>query len=62
MSIQSKTRAGHVYDFIGIGFGPSNISLAIALEENDLLDNALFLEARPSTKWHPEMLLPGTDI
>lgn len=63
--MKSKTSACHtnrVYNCIGIGFGPSNIALAIALEERGLLDDVLFLEARDHHTWHPDMMLPGTDI
>ncbi|MFG6175964.1 lysine N(6)-hydroxylase/L-ornithine N(5)-oxygenase family protein [Halomonas sp. THAF12] len=47
-----------IHDLIGIGFGPSNIALAIALEEqgDDKLD-AFFIERQPSFAWHPHMLL-----
>lgn len=51
-----------VYEVIGVGFGPSNIALAIALEEQGRLDGALFLEARSSATWHPDMALSGADI
>lgn len=52
----------HVYDCIGVGFGPSNLALAIAMEENELLDNVLFLESQERATWHPGMMLKGTDI
>ena len=52
----------HVYDCVGIGFGPSNIALAIALEEKGLLDNSVFLESRDQVRWQPGMLIEGTDI
>ena len=52
----------YIYDIIGVGFGPSNIALAIALEEEDKLKSALFLEACTATSWHPDMALQGTDI
>lgn len=58
----SKYRTEVEYDCIGIGFGPSNISLAIALEERNLVTNVLFLESRDHHSWFPEMMLPGTDI
>jgi L-ornithine N5-oxygenase len=46
-----------VYDFLGIGFGPANLALAVAVEEaGEALDH-VFLEARPSYVWHPGMLL-----
>ncbi|MFT3803152.1 MAG: lysine N(6)-hydroxylase/L-ornithine N(5)-oxygenase family protein [Burkholderiaceae bacterium] len=50
----------HIHDLIGIGFGPSNIALAIALEEAQQgahpLD-AFFIEKQPAFAWHPGMLL-----
>lgn len=49
-----------VHDLIGIGFGPSNVALAIALEEkrgNGKPLDALFIERQPSFAWHPHMLL-----
>lgn len=50
-----------IYDLIGIGFGPSNIALAIALEERSQEKGrevqALFIERQPSFGWHPHMLL-----
>ncbi|MFW2544898.1 lysine N(6)-hydroxylase/L-ornithine N(5)-oxygenase family protein [Primorskyibacter sp. 2E107] len=51
-----------IYDVIGVGFGPSNIALAIALEEQGRLENAVFLEAAPEASWHPDMALAGADI
>ncbi|QFZ84113.1 SidA/IucD/PvdA family monooxygenase [Variovorax paradoxus] len=50
----------HIHDLIGVGFGPSNVALAIALEEkrhgSKPLD-ALFIERQPCFAWHPNMLL-----
>ncbi|MEU7279015.1 SidA/IucD/PvdA family monooxygenase [Streptomyces sp. NPDC045431] len=51
-----------VHDILGIGFGPANLALAIALEERDSPLTARFLEARPSPEWQPGMLLDGSDI
>lgn len=51
-----------VHELIGIGFGPSNLALAIALAERDQLASALFLEARPGFAWHPDMLIEGADM
>ncbi|WP_455430598.1 lysine N(6)-hydroxylase/L-ornithine N(5)-oxygenase family protein [Paractinoplanes durhamensis] len=52
-----------VYDLIGIGFGPSNLALAIAVEEhNARCDSAgdrvraLFLEKQDDFGWHRGML------
>jgi L-ornithine N5-oxygenase len=50
----------HIHDLIGIGFGPSNIALAIALDEKREAGrhvDALFIEKLPSFAWHKDMLL-----
>lgn len=50
----------HIQDLIGIGFGPSNVALAIALQEvhrNGRPWDAFFIEKQPSFSWHPDMLL-----
>ncbi len=56
------TDSDRIYDLVGVGFGPANLSLAVALEEEaersggaDL--DRLFLEARTSPCWHPGMLI-----
>ncbi|MDH2343606.1 SidA/IucD/PvdA family monooxygenase [Bradyrhizobium sp. SSUT77] len=56
------TAKQRIFECIGIGFGPSNIALAISLEERGLLANSLFLEARATIAWHPDMMMPGSDI
>ncbi|MEW1616135.1 MULTISPECIES: lysine N(6)-hydroxylase/L-ornithine N(5)-oxygenase family protein [unclassified Streptomyces] len=55
------------YDLVGVGFGPSNLSLAVALEEHR--ENtpgqplkAAFFERQPSFGWHRNMLLPNTTM
>lgn len=49
-----------VYDVVGIGFGPSNVALAIALTELVPTSRRLFLERLPNFTWHPGMLLEGS--
>ncbi|WP_197021973.1 lysine N(6)-hydroxylase/L-ornithine N(5)-oxygenase family protein [Sulfitobacter sp. 20_GPM-1509m] len=49
-------------DVIGIGFGPSNLALAVALHERGSRLRAGFLEAKPAFAWHPDMMLAGTDM
>lgn len=55
-----------VYDVVGIGLGPANLSLACAVDEwNDGPGasaplRAVFLERMPGFSWHSELLLPGT--
>ena len=54
------------HDILGIGFGPSNLALAIALEEAGRRRreplHAAFLERQGAFAWHGDMLLPGTDM
>ena len=50
------------YDILGIGFGPSNIAVAIALQERDSGLSAHFIEANADSSWQPGMLLDGSDI
>jgi len=51
-----------VHDVIGIGFGPANLALAIALEEERYDLDVRFLEARPGPSWQSAMMLDGSDI
>lgn len=56
-----------IYDVVGIGFGPSNLSLAIALDEHEVNLSArpltaAFFERQPSFGWHRNMLLPSTTM
>ncbi|SOJ56588.1 L-ornithine N(5)-monooxygenase [Mycobacterium simulans] len=44
-------------DLLGIGFGPSNLALAIALDERSM--HAVFAETQPRFSWHRGMLLPS---
>ncbi|MFI1018262.1 lysine N(6)-hydroxylase/L-ornithine N(5)-oxygenase family protein [Streptomyces sp. NPDC020965] len=62
-----SNREPELYDVIGIGFGPSNLSLAIALEEYGAhgLENeisSLFFERQSSFGWHRNMLLPSATM
>jgi L-ornithine N5-oxygenase len=54
--------ANGIYDLVGIGFGPSNLALAAAINECEKSQSlrALFLEQKPAFAWHPNMLLPNT--
>ncbi|MET7400215.1 SidA/IucD/PvdA family monooxygenase [Dactylosporangium sp. NPDC005572] len=49
-----------VYDLVGIGFGPSNLALAIAIEEHnarsDTPVSAVFVEKQERFGWHRGML------
>ncbi|MER6347254.1 lysine N(6)-hydroxylase/L-ornithine N(5)-oxygenase family protein [Streptomyces sp. NPDC001595] len=52
-----------IHDVLGIGFGPSNLALAIAIEEHNASLpaerqlNSLFLERQPGFGWHKGMLI-----
>ncbi|GFH35763.1 SidA/IucD/PvdA family monooxygenase [Streptomyces pacificus] len=52
----------HDADIIGVGFGPGNISLAVALQERYPHLRAIFLESRPGPTWQSGMLIDGSDI
>src|SRR5687767_13997808 len=56
----------HVHDLVGIGFGPSNLALAIALREHNARTgneiDAVFLEKQAAFGWHRGMLLEGTTM
>jgi L-ornithine N5-monooxygenase len=52
----------HVFDLAGIGFGPSNLALAIALREQSPSVDVLFLEKQPRFGWHRGMLIEGTTM
>ena len=49
------------YDIVGVGVGPSNLSLA-ALADPLKQVSARFLERSDSFSWHPGMLLPGASL
>jgi len=52
-----------VVDVLGVGFGPANLALAIALAESpERRRTVRFLERRESFAWHPGMLLPGASM
>ncbi|GGZ29323.1 lysine/ornithine N-monooxygenase [Streptomyces inusitatus] len=55
--------SGIIYDVLGIGFGPSNLALAIAIQEHNSQVSqedrihAGFLEKQPGFGWHRGMLI-----
>ena len=54
-----------IYDLIGIGFGPSNIALAITLEEKKQTGyhiDAFFIEKQPEFAWHANMMLDNAHM
>jgi L-ornithine N5-oxygenase len=61
--ISHRPRAERVHDVLGIGFGPSNLALAIAIDEHNRTQscggriNALFAEQQDRFGWHRGMLI-----
>ncbi|MDQ3761414.1 MAG: lysine N(6)-hydroxylase/L-ornithine N(5)-oxygenase family protein [Actinomycetota bacterium] len=58
----SPASAGEIFDVVGVGFGPSNLALAIALDEHNtrVAGNPLtarFVERQPQFGWHRGMLI-----
>ncbi|MGV9867094.1 lysine N(6)-hydroxylase/L-ornithine N(5)-oxygenase family protein [Rhodococcus koreensis] len=55
-------------DIVGVGFGPANLALAIAIEEYNAecapgqSVRAMFIERRDQFGWHPGMLLDGATM
>ncbi len=49
-------------DVVGVGFGPANLALAIALEEEPIAKTARFLESQVEPLWQGGMLLAGSNI
>ncbi|MBY8863521.1 lysine N(6)-hydroxylase/L-ornithine N(5)-oxygenase family protein [Nocardia sp. CA2R105] len=47
---------------LGIGFGPANLSTAIAAQDNGLLEHCHFIERAPEFEWQSEQMLTGADI
>lgn len=52
-----------VDDVLGVGFGPSNLALAVALHEHPWqAARVAFVERRPRFAWHPGMLIEGATM
>jgi len=57
-----------VHDLIGVGFGPANLALAVAVEEQNARAggerhvDALFLEKQATFGWHRGMLVDGATM
>lgn len=55
-------------DFVGVGFGPSNLALAVAVQEHNDSPavtrpvTAEFVEVKPEFGWHTGMLIPGATM
>ena len=54
-----------VYDLIGVGCGPSNLALSIALEERSKSQGALstlFLDKQANYRWHGNTITGQSDL
>lgn len=54
-----------IFDIAGIGFGPSNLALAIAIDEQESADrplSAVFLERQTEFGWHRGMLIANATM
>lgn len=49
-------------DLFGVGFGPSNIAVAIAGIETQPHLRAEFHDAKPSFAWHPDLMFPDAEM
>jgi L-ornithine N5-oxygenase len=65
-SSSTAPKSDRLYDLIGIGFGPANLALSIALRESqesqDLKLRYIFVEKQPNFAWHSSLLLPGAQL
>ncbi|GAA3083972.1 lysine N(6)-hydroxylase/L-ornithine N(5)-oxygenase family protein [Streptosporangium carneum] len=61
----SSARSPRPLDLVGVGFGPANLALAVALREHNatgLAIEAAFVERQQRFGWHRGMLLEGTTL
>lgn len=49
------------YQCVGVGVGPSNLSMASLLDKHDGIRNAFF-DRKPEFSWHDQMQFPGADL
>jgi L-ornithine N5-monooxygenase len=56
--------AGVPHEIVGVGFGPANLALAIAVTESPvkLADQAIFFERQATFGWHRGMLIEGATM
>lgn len=65
---QSRATGEEILDVIGVGFGPSNLAITIALDEYNQSApaefglRAVFFERHPELRWHPGMLFDDASM
>jgi L-ornithine N5-oxygenase len=70
LAVDAQAPNGHepVLDLVGVGFGPSNLALAVAIQEHNDQPHvtepvtAEFVEMKPEFGWHTGMLIPGATM
>jgi len=50
------------YDIVGIGFGPANLALAVALHDSHSRMKHSFCEQKPAFSWHLGMQMEGSSM
>jgi lysine N6-hydroxylase len=59
-SISNPSTQAVVVDLLGIGIGPSNLSLAALATETEI--STAFIDSKPSFSWHSDMMLPESKL
>jgi L-ornithine N5-oxygenase len=66
MGASTPVTSAEPVDVLGIGFGPSNLALAIAVDERNATArtplSTAFLERQPWFGWHRDMLIEGSTM
>lgn len=62
MKISNCNDKSSVVDIAGVGFGPSNIALAIAAHETTPQLKLKFFETKKDFGWHKNMLFPNATM
>jgi L-ornithine N5-oxygenase len=57
-----RNREPQIHDLVGIGFGPSNLSVAIAMEETEPRLSAIFFDRKPAFAWHKGLMFAGAEM
>jgi L-ornithine N5-oxygenase len=51
-----------VYDIVGIGFGPSNLAVAVAAAEGETEVTSVFFDRKESFAWHEGLMFDGAEM
>lgn len=51
-----------IYDLVGVGFGPSNLSVAVSLAESEHPVRARFFDRKPAFSWHSGLMFEGSEM